>query len=315
MAVIAPQPTPSLPEPSLRDYALNCIPIAGLVTLLVTAAFALPYLKSRDHSSQLGTWLSAAPALIAVTAIVWIIRAVQEAAHRVHRRRFPEPLNAATLERLEAIGEVTERHRLYWKEIWWRDGPEQLESLLKRREEAAARNRELLPRLIEFATECRRAHPTPNIQDFTLEDQHEYEILLIKMRETQGQAAMIYVDRPDRVQIHVTTRVGLLAVQHEFPSDRVVALLPEERDRLLSQFEGDAVWEWNCVIAWWLLRRELSGVFAEYEEAQKLTVGTRLWEVEAGIQWGSMHGGSRHEFWLWDGRDASIGTFVFDTTF
>ncbi len=39
------------------------------------------------------------------------------------------------------------------------------------------------------------------------------------------------------------------------------------------------------------------------------------WEVETGIQWGSMHGGAQHEFWLWDGRDATFGTFVLDETF
>ncbi len=90
----------------------------------------------------------------------------------------------------------------------------------------------------------------------------------MRMRETLNQSGSIFEDRPNHVQIHVTTRVGLRAVQREFPSERVVALLPNERDRWLSQFEGEAVWEWNCVIAWWLLRRELSDVYKEYEKAQ-----------------------------------------------
>ena len=312
MAVIPQKPFP--PQSLLREYVRYGLLVGGIVAALA-GAILLQSSESPSRPFALGYWLRFSLALVIVTGLAWIGSAAQAAARRAHRRRFPEPLDSATLERLEAIGEVTDRHRQYWKEIWWRDGPALVESLLKRREDATARSRELLPRLIAFAAECRQRVPAPDIRDFTLEDQHEYEILRMKMQDSRNRAGAICEDRPDQVQIHVTTRVGLAVVPSVFPSERVVVLLPEERDRWLSQFEEEAIWEWNCVIAWWLLRRELSDVYQEYIEAQKLPAGTTLWGVETGTQWGSMHGGALHEIWLWDGQNVSFGTITLDETF
>lgn len=226
-------------------------------------------------------------------------------------------LSENTIQRLTRLGYLTDSDLINWQQIRDSLGEASFHCYLAEEEKAAEEYRHWFPRLLAFAAECRQAVPVPAVDDFSNAEREQYRVLLGKMQEfVESMDSCILKRKPNQAAILATTRVGLAAAQEVFGDTGAVILQQEEHKLWYSNVcPPDLEGFWWYSLAWWLLRAGLSEEHAAfYHRAHLISEGSSYWEVECGLQWGSLAGGANHEIWQWDGQRAEfIELYCVDT--
>jgi hypothetical protein len=182
-------------------------------------------------------------------------------------------------------------------------------------EEIAAQYQVWFPRLQEFAEECRRKTPIPDVSEFSAVEREQYRILREAMenkRESED-LEIVLRRRPHCVPILYTSRVGLPAA-HALYGDTGAVILEESEQQhwLYEVYQLDGP-EWGCrswwfAFAWWTVSEEIPEDLRKHlrPAITALPAGSTYWMQWSGVQWGELHGGSRGSLWRWDGTRAEF---------
>ena len=226
------------------------------------------------------------------------------------RWRRPAELSERAVQRLARLGYADESELEPWRSLWRQDGETSFWSRLFE-EERVERYRRWFPRLQAFAAECRRAEPIPDVTGFTEAERAQHRILLAKMRKSACESGPTgpWRQRPNRAVILSTTRVGLAAAREAFGETEAVILQDSERQRWFTEVysrDRDDGPLWWYSIYWWTLREGLDEVDRRLGVSCPILDDCICWVVEEGKSFGPLAGGSRSEFWQWDGRQAEF---------
>jgi hypothetical protein len=225
--------------------------------------------------------------------------------------RRPPALSEEAVQRLARLGYTTEADLRSWTDLWRSERESFFWLFLRKKEEAAEEYRRWFPRLQDFAAECRRAVPAPNVDDLSTVEREQHRILLAKMlRYAESGDRCVLRQRLNRAAILYTTRVALGAAQEVFGGTGAVILQEAEWARWFSEvypMNQEAFW-WYA-FAWWTLREGLAGEDEEnIRRRHPLPEGGSYWVVQSGTQWGTLAGGASDELWRWDGQRAEFIT-------
>ena len=161
-----------------------------------------------------------------------------------------------------------------------------------------------LPRLFDYAKQCRTARPILSPQSLSAAEAEQYRILRSKMQGFKPYSPF----RKDCVAIVHSTPVGLLAAEEVFRpvADCMVFLLADEKVNWFKNICTDVVGGWYWFWSW-TIHTEVPQRFAkDIAEQFPQPDGFVYWvltEVRGG-------GSVSHELWKWDGKTSvSLGVF------
>ena len=226
------------------------------------------------------------------------------------RWRRPAELSDRAVQRLARLGYVGESDLEPWRRLWRHDGERSFWGRLFE-EEHAEGYRRWFPRLQAFAADCRRAVPIPDPTCISAAARAQHRILLAKMRKSacEDGPTSPQRQRPNRAVILSTTRVGLAAAREVFGETDAVILQDSELQRwfaeVYSRDRDDGPLWWHSVY-WWTLREGPDEVDRRLGVSCPTPDDGICWIVEEGESFGPLSGGSRSEFWRWDGRQAEF---------
>jgi len=206
----------------------------------------------------------------------------------------------------------------HFRDMAWRDGVDAVKQSLDQLDDVAAAHRHWSPKRRAFANECRRGAAAPDVRFLAGSDLAQHRLLRDKMSAfAQSQDGLVSLaPGPHRLAILSTTRLGLAAAEELFGSSAVILEESEQSRWFAEIYPASDQGPWWYALVWWTIQVRPRDI--EDERIERPNSGSSTgsdWIVESGVRWGPLAGGSRHELWHWDGKQAVFVKTYRDLTF
>jgi hypothetical protein len=222
-------------------------------------------------------------------------------------RLAAKKLSKKMLTRIARLGDTDLR---FWRKLLKSLGEEALLDMLQREEAAADKYRLWFPRLQQFAADCRRAAPIPDVGSFTAAERAQHRLLRARMKKfvRSKKNRAVLRGRPNRASVISVSRAGLPAAAEMFGRSGAVILSESDNARWVKKVRtaegaGEEGSSW-LVPVWWSVSEGLSDVDLYHLKRKAPPKGMTYWVVDAGMSFASWAGGGSRAIYAWDGRRA-----------
>lgn len=227
-------------------------------------------------------------------------------------RWFPSTPPPEAMRQLKALGYTSEESLAHWTKMWRYQGRRFFWDILtnvQNRQKQEKDRIEWVPRLREYAAQCRIDCPLPLPESLSVTDLKKYSILCQKIEDTLRRER-IDSGQLQRVLIIQGNPVSLLAAQATLgtSSDLIVYLLQTECFHWFNEIykpDGDPLW-WYFIRSWKFedlneLNQDQANLIASNFPKPE---GFDYWVLSIGSWNGELAGEETSELWKWDGENA-----------